>query len=371
MMKMKSKKIGTVCVLFGGVSTEHIISLRSAYNVILSLKKAGYTVVPVGITRTGKWVLFTGEDTCILDGTWEESTAPSVMVSYSGGISVRDFISGIAGGVPDVIFPVIHGINCEDGTVQGLLELSGIPYVGCNVLASAAGMDKLHSKRIFKAAGIPQCRFIAATRTEITGGMDKLENGISRKVGYPCFLKPNNGGSSVGTRRVDTPAELRTALLETSVFDFITLVEEWIPAREVEAAVIGNESPKVAFLGEILTAEDVQYYDYKTKYFNAEGSSLCIPANISPAAASRIRRYAKKAYMALGCSGLSRVDFFIDKRDGRILINEINTLPGFTPISLFPKAWELSGLPPEKLVAKLCVYAVSYKNSRSRLETIE
>lgn len=369
-MKKKKTKIETVCVLFGGVSTEHIISLRSAYNVILSLKKAGFKVVTVGISRTGKWVLFMGEDACILDGTWEEYSTPSIMVSYTGGISVHDFIAGIAGVVPDVIFPVIHGINCEDGTVQGLLELSGIPYVGCNVLASAAGMDKIHSKRIFRTAGIPQCRFIAATRTEITGSMDKLERNVSRKIGYPCFIKPNNGGSSVGAMRVDSPEELKGALLETSAFDFVTLIEEWIPAREVEAAVIGNELPKVALLGEILTAEDIQYYDYNTKYFNAEGSTLCIPADITPAAAARIRRYAKKAYMALGCSGLSRVDFFIDKRDGRILINEINTLPGFTPISLFPKAWELSGLPPEKLVVKLCEYAVLYKTSRSRLETI-
>ncbi|MHB8961709.1 MAG: D-alanine--D-alanine ligase family protein [Saccharofermentanales bacterium] len=368
--KRVKNKVRTVCVLFGGVSTEHIISLRSAYNVIFSLKKAGFQVVPVGITRTGRWIRFTGEDSRILDGTWEEETSPTTAIRSSDGISVRDFIAGVSGIIPDVIFPVIHGINCEDGTVQGLLELSGIPYVGCNVLASAAGMDKLHSKRIFRTAGIPQCRFIAATRAEIHGNIARLESKVSRRIGYPCFLKPNNGGSSVGTMRVDSPGQLRSALLETSVYDSVTLVEEWIPAREVEAAVIGNESPKVALLGEVLTAEDIQYYDYHTKYFNAEGSRLCIPADITPAAAARIRRYAKKAYMALGCSGLSRVDFFIDKRDGRILINEINTLPGFTPISLFPKAWELSGLPPEKLVAKLCSYAVSYKNSRQRLETI-
>jgi D-alanine-D-alanine ligase len=369
-MKSKSTKIRTVCVLFGGVSTEHMISLRSAYNVISALRKAGFKVLPVGITASGRWARFCGPDDRILSGTWEEATEPVNLPSPVAGISIREFLCSIAGGEPDVVFPVVHGINCEDGTIQGLLELSGIPYVGCNVLASAAGMDKLHAKRIFRTAGIPQCRYLAVTRADLQRGIGKIQARIERRIGYPCFLKPNNGGSSVGTKRVDSAEGLQEALEEVSAYDYVTLVEEWIPAREIEAAVIGNDSPKVAMLGEILTAEDVAYYDYHTKYFSAEGSSVCIPAQIPPEMTTRIRRYAKKAYLALGCSGLSRVDFFVDRRDGRILINEINTLPGFTPISLFPKAWALSGLPPEKLVARLCTYAVSYKNSRSRLETI-
>ncbi len=368
--KRKARKIRTVCVLFGGVSTEHIISLRSAYNVVQSLRKAGFRVIPVGITTGGKWVRFEGDDSRILDGTWDEPACASAAARPAAGPSLRDFVIGAAGAVPDVIFPVIHGINCEDGTVQGVLELSGIPYVGCHVLASAAGMDKIHSKRIFKAAGIPQCRFIAVSRDEIRDGIGTVAGRVARRIGFPCFLKPNNGGSSVGTRRVDTAADLRDALLETSVYDYWTVVEEFIPAREIEAAVIGNDSPKVAMPGEILTAADVPYYDYDTKYFKAGGSSVRIPADLSPADTARIRRYAKKAYRALGCSGLARVDFFIDRRDGRILINEINTLPGFTPISLFPKAWEMSGLPPEKLVVKLCRYAVSYQDSRSRREVL-
>ena len=196
----------TVCVLFGGVSTEHLISGRSAFNIISGLKKANYNVVCVGITKKGKWIRYDGEIQAIYDGTWEENMGPvetPCLTKKNGiGISVKDFLVAVAGCEPDVVFPAVHGINCEDGTLQGLLELSGIPYVGCGVLASAIGMDKLQAKRVFQLARIPQCKYFSLARKDIEKNMALSIQKIEKKISYPCFLKPNNGGSSLGTRRV-------------------------------------------------------------------------------------------------------------------------------------------------------------------------
>ncbi|MHB1484950.1 MAG: D-alanine--D-alanine ligase family protein [Saccharofermentanales bacterium] len=371
---MKTRSIRSICILFGGVSTEHLISGRSAYNIITTLQKRKLNITCVGITKSGQWIRYNGDDRAILDGTWEEKINPSEPLSLiqSGisGFSVRDFLVTIIGNVPDVIFPAVHGINCEDGTLQGLLELSGIPYVGCGVLASAVCMDKIHAKKIFAAARIPQCKYIGIQRTDIKKDISACISRIEMKIGYPCFLKPNNGGSSVGTKSAKNREELQSALREVAVFDRNVLVEEFIPCREIEAAVMGNEKPKVATLGEVVTAQNVEYYDYQTKYFDPDGATVCIPAALDPKVEGSIRKYAKKAYLAAGCAGLSRIDFFIDQRNGRIYINEINTLPGFTAISLFPKAWEASGLPIERLLMKLCELAVSEQKSKTRLEII-
>ena len=364
----------TVCVLFGGVSTEHLISGRSAFNIINGLKKARYHVVSVGITKKGKWIRYDGDLQAIYDGTWEEeavSRPTPVLVDDSGsGLSVKDFLTTVAGCVPDVVFPAVHGINCEDGTLQGLLELSGIPYVGCGVLASAAGMDKLQAKRMFQLAKIPQCRYVSLQRKDIEHDIEQAMDKVEKKVPYPCFLKPNNGGSSVGTRRAKGRAELKEGLMDVMRYDRTVLVEEFIPCREIETAVLGNEIPKVAMIGEILTSQNVEYYDYKAKYFDPDGAVVCIPANLPEAASKEIARYAKKAYKALGCAGLARVDFFIDRRNDRVYINELNTLPGVTPISLFPKAWDASGIPMDILVKKLCDLAVAEKKSKARLELV-
>ncbi len=364
----------TVCVLFGGVSTEHLISGRSAYNIISGLEKAKYKVVCVGITKKGKWIRYEGDLQTILDGTWEENAdamkSPFILKNYENGISIKDFLTTIIGCVPDVIFPAVHGINCEDGTLQGLLELSGFPYVGCGVLASAIGMDKLQARRNFQLAKIPQCRYIALQRRNVVKNLAQAIAKVEKKIPYPCFLKPNNGGSSVGTRSAKNRKELEDALLDVARYDHTILVEEFVPCREIEAAVIGNESPKVAMLGEILTAQNVEYYDYKAKYFDPNGATVCIPANLSPEMMKNITRYAKKAYKSLGCAGLARVDFFIDKRNDRIYINELNSLPGFTAISLFPKAWAASGVPIESLLKKLCDFAIAEKKSKERLEIL-
>ncbi len=369
-----SNKISTVCVLFGGVSTEHLISGRSAYNIINGLKSAGFKVINVGITKSGKWIRYDGDLEQIRLGDWEDNLVASIshLTSEQGsiGVSVKDFLYMIIGCIPDVIFPAVHGINCEDGTLQGLLELSGIPYVGCGVLASAAGMDKVHAKRVFQAAKIPQCKYLAVQRSDIEKDIEKVVLKIERKIAYPCFLKPNNGGSSVGTQSAKDREGLYLALVEVAKYDRIVLVEEFIPCREIEAAVLGNDRPKVAMLGEVLTAGDIEYYDYKTKYFDPDGAQVCIPANVSPKVSNTISRYAKKAYLALSCAGLSRVDFFIDQRNDRIYLNEINTLPGFTPISLFPKAWDTSGVPLNKLLKSLCELAILEKKSKARLEIL-
>ena len=364
----------TVCVIFGGVSTEHLISQRSAYNIIKGLRKAGYNVSRVGITKMGEWLAFEGDDEAVLDGSWEDlSTEKSFeknVVIRGKGVTVQDFLISIIGVKPDIIFPAVHGINCEDGTLQGMLELSKIPYVGCDVVSSAMAMNKLYAKQIFKAANIPQCKYFPVDRSLIKKDAEKAAKKAEEKIGYPCFLKPNSGGSSVGTYIAKDFSELSRYLVEASEYDSIVLVEEFIDCREIEAAVLGNDNPKIAKIGEIINNSNSEYYDYETKYFDPNGSVVAIPANLDEEQIKKIRRYAKKAFKSLGCSGLARVDFFIDKSNGDIMINEVNTLPGFTPISLYPKAWEASGFPIEKLVTKLCELAHERIKARSRLEIL-
>ncbi len=363
-----------VLVLFGGVSTEHLISLRSAFNIIGGLRQAGCRVQAVGIAQNGDWLAYRGPDEGIPDGSWEalarvEAAAQPIIAVQSP----RDFIKQFYGEIPDVIFPAVHGINSEDGTLQGLLELTGIPYVGCGVLASAAGMDKLHAKTVFKAARIPQCRYLAVTRSDITRNPEKTAARIAAKIGFPCFLKPSNGGSSVGTKRADSLNTLTEALVEVADYDSVVIVEEFLIASEIEVAVMGNETQKTAVIGEVSTSASVEYYDYEAKYFKADGAQVSLPANLPPELSAKVRRYALKAYKALGCRGLSRVDFFLTMKNGepdRLYLNEVNTLPGFTPISIFPKAFAASGVSLDQLVKKLCQYAVAEKKSRSRRELI-
>jgi len=364
----------TVCVIFGGVSTEHLISQRSAYNIIKALRKAGYNISLVGITKMGEWLAFEGEDEAVLDGSWEDlSTEKSFeksVVIRGKGVTIQDFLISVIGNKPDLIFPAVHGINCEDGTLQGMLELSKIPYVGCDVVSSAMAMNKLYAKQIFKSVNIPQCKYVPIERSLIGKDIEKAAKRAEEKIGYPCFLKPNSGGSSVGTYVAKNFEELKKYLIEACAYDSIVLVEEFIDCREIEAAVLGNENPRIAKIGEIVNTSESDYYDYQTKYFDPDGAVVVIPAALDEEQTKKIRRYAKKAFKALGCSGLARVDFFIDKKNGDIMINEVNTLPGFTPISLFPKAWEISGMPIEKLVKQLCELAHERSKATSRLEIL-
>lgn len=360
-----------ILVLFGGVSTEHLISCRSAYNIITGLRRAGYQVIRTGITTDGRWGKFEGPDEDILNMKWENQLTFSLCVDGSP-FSVRDFLVAAAGGVvPDVVFPAVHGINCEDGALQGFLELCGLPYVGSGVLSSAILMDKLYAKRLFSRARIPQCKYTSATRMDIRNDSQAVANRVVQDVGLPCFLKPSNGGSSVGTMKASTLPELISALCEVSSYDRTVLIEQYVHAREIEVAVMGNEKPLASVAGEISTDNSVPFYDYQTKYFSASGASVYLPAEIDEDLMKRVRRLAVKAYKIAGAKGLSRVDFFLDKESGALYLNEINTLPGFTAISLFPKAWEASGVPLDKLMVKLVKYACKEHENKKRVECIE
>jgi D-alanine-D-alanine ligase len=367
----RSTMAKTILVLFGGVSTEYIVSLRSAFNIIGGLRKAGYKLVRVGIAPDGDWLRFDGPDEDILSDRWQ-TAARAAAASYSlqPVRSPRDFIVNLCGCVPDCIFPAVHGINCEDGALQGLLTLAGIPYVGCGILASAAGMDKLHAKTIFRQARLPQCRYTSALREEIGRDPAAVADRVAAAVGFPCFLKPSNGGSSVGTCRAADRDTLIQGLQEVCAFDRVVVIEEFVKAREIEVAILGNDKPRAAVVGEVATSDQVDYYDYEAKYFKSDGAAVIVPAKLDSAMASRVRRLAVKAYKALGCAGLARVDFFLGREDNRLMINEINTLPGFTPISIYPQAFAASGVPLDQLVKKLCQLAIAAHRDNARRELI-
>lgn len=343
-----------IAVIFGGKSSEHEISRVSASYVISMIPKERYELVTIGITKSGRWFRYSGPAQKIADGSWEKdennvtafiAPAPSVhglIVINKDGTTEKVYL--------DAVFPVLHGKNGEDGTLQGLLEMSEIPYVGCGVLASAECMDKVSTNIMFEHAGIDQAKFTWFYSCDYEADPDKciaqVENDLS---GYPVFVKPANAGSSVGVSKAHNRDELVSAIEKAAKEDSRILIEENIVGKEVECAVLGNKDPFVSVPGQIAPA--AEFYDYDAKYNNAE-SKLFIPAHISDETAEKVRGIAAKAYLALGCEGLSRVDFFVTD-DDRILLNEINTLPGFTSISMYPKLMEASGIPSDELTEKL------------------
>lgn len=342
-----------VCVLFGGVSPEHEVSLRSAESVLNHMDAEKYNIFPVGITKKGDWVLFGGTDYSELPtGRWLENPANrraaispvrgQGLLSFEGDCVVRELI--------DVVFPVLHGENGEDGAVQGLLQLAGIPYVGSNVSASAVSMDKTFTKLVADSAGVPQAAWELVRSHELKSRMDAILDGIETRFAYPVFVKPAGTGSSVGVSKARDREQLSQALLDAGKFDEKILVEEFIDGVEVEVAVMGNGSPVASVCGEIDSG--AEFYDYDAKYVT-DTSVAYIPARISAEAEETTRELAVKVYSAIGCRGLSRVDFFVKKADGAIVLNEINTLPGFTSISMFPKLFEASGIPYHELVDEL------------------
>lgn len=258
-----------------------------------------------------------------------------------------------------MVFPVLHGCNGEDGTIQGLFELAGIPYVGCGVLASAVGMDKIYAKIIFEKAGIPQADYLYFTRKEIYGDVEGVVDKIEEKFSYPVFVKPSNAGSSVGVSKAHDKNELKEALIYAARYDRKVLIEEFINGREVECAVLGNDDPVASTVGEIIPGNE--FYDYKAKYID-NTSKIKIPADLPEETVEQIRNYAVKAFKALDCSGLARVDFFVHKETGKVYINEINTMPGFTSISMYPMLWEESGISYPELIEKLIDLAVQRYN---------
>ena len=348
----------SVCILFGGMSPEHEVSLRSAESVLNNIDHEKYNVFPVGITKDGDWMLFGGKDYAELPaGTWMNNAANcraaispirgQGLLRFEGDCVVRERI--------DVVFPVMHGENCEDGAVQGLLELAGIPYVGPHVAASAVAMDKTLTKLVVDQAGIPQAAWHLVRSSELEHHVDHVVAALEQKFTYPMFVKPAGTGSSVGVSKAANREALCDALHAAAKFDTKILVEEFIDGREIEVAVMGNDSPAASVCGEIDSG--AEFYDYEAKYVT-DTSVAYIPARISEEVEEQVRELAVNVYSAIGCQGLSRVDFFVTYEGNRIVFNEINTLPGFTSISMYPKLFAASGIPYAQLIDELLKLAM-------------
>lgn len=348
----------SVCILFGGMSPEHEVSLRSAESVLNHMDPEKYNIFPVGITKKGDWILFTGKDYSMLpSGQWQDypnnrrATISPVrgqgLLSFEGDCVVRERI--------DVVFPVLHGENGEDGAMQGLLQMAGIPYVGPHVAASAVAMDKTLTKLVVDHAGIPQAAWLLVRNSDLENRMDHTLDTIEKRFSYPVFVKPAGTGSSVGVNKAADREQLRRALLEAGAYDEKILVEEFIRGREVEVAVMGNGSPVASVCGEIDSGAD--FYDYDAKYIT-DTSVAYIPARIPEDVEEQVREAAVQVYSVIGCKGLSRVDFFVTYDDNRVVFNEINTLPGFTSISMYPKLFAASGIPYNQLIDELLKLAL-------------
>ena len=351
------KKV-SVCILFGGISPEHEVSLRSAESVLNNIDKSKYNVFPLGITKEGDWILFGGEDYSMLPkGTWKNhpdnrraAISPvrgQGLLSFEGESIVRERI--------DVVFPVIHGENGEDGAMQGLLQMAGIPYVGPHVAASAVAMDKTLTKLVVDHAGVPQAAWQLVRASELDNHMENTLTELEMRFRYPMFVKPAGTGSSMGVSKAADREALRAALLCAAKYDQKILVEEFIHGREIEVAVMGNDNPVASICGEIDSGAD--FYDYDAKYIT-DTSTAYIPARISDEVAEIVREAAVRVYSAIGCQGLSRVDFFVTYEENRVVFNEINTIPGFTSISMYPKLFEASGIPYPQIIDELIRLAV-------------
>ncbi|MDR0958527.1 MAG: D-alanine--D-alanine ligase [Clostridiales bacterium] len=357
-MENSAKK--TVAVLFGGVSNEHDVSVVSANNVIANIPKDKYTVAPVYITKDGEWLLYDG-GAAIADVKWVVHGTPAVLSpdKKCGGIlrTVGDKAKMIR---IDVVFPLIHGRNGEDGTVQGLCELAGLPYVGCGVLSSAACMDKTFTKIIAKSAGVNQADFIVCKKSEIQNedSLNEIIKKIRYKLGYPCFVKPARGGSSIGISKAENKESLKEALFTAAKEDDKILVEKAIIGRELECAVLGNENPITSVIGEITYSDT--FYTYDAKYNSKDSKTLTDPV-LQEGVAERIQQEALKVYSALECSGMARVDFFYDEEKDKIIFNEINTVPGFTNISMYSMLWAHAGISFPELVDRLITLAFEKK----------
>lgn len=352
---MSGKRILHVLLLVGGRSPEHPISLRSGATVLDGLTEAGHRVTLVGITRDGLWVhgdslagqLQAARATIAeLDGSASTPVALVWTGSATRLVALGGQDLGPAGDPVDVVFPMVHGPNGEDGTLQGLLELARVPYVGCGPTASALAMDKLAMKTLCAGAGIPQVEFFSAGSDDA----EALNGKVAASFGYPCYVKPANLGSSVGVSRVRDAGEMAGALAEARRYDDRVIVERGCDAREIEVAILGSKPGELSPVGEILPADG--YYDFESKYVDAT-AGLRAPTEIPADAEAELRRVAFAAWELIGGRGLSRIDFFLEKSTGKVLLNEINTIPGFTAISMYPRLWAAAGLPLAPLVDRL------------------
>jgi len=370
---MRRLRIG---VLFGGRSTEHEVSILSAQSIIAAMDPDRFEVVPLYIDKSGRWLFGGSLKRLIGDDAARQyvylppdPTQHSLVHARNGTESLSPLVGvGRGGGLPelDVIFPVFHGLNGEDGTIQGVLELANIPYVGAGVLGSALGLDKVYMKRAFAAVGLPIVDYIAITRRRYEEDPDAFIKLVEERIGYPCFSKFANSGSSVGTTKAHDRAELAAGLRLAATFDRKILVERAVDARELEVSVLGNDEPEASVVGEVVPAHE--FYDYEAKYLD-EGSRLLIPAPIDAGVAEKVRAMAIEAFQAVDAAGMARVDFFLERTTGRIVLNELNTIPGFTRISMYPKLWEASGLAYPKLIERLVELAIERFNDKQRSQT--
>lgn len=349
-----------VAVLFGGQSDEHDVSLRSAQTIMEALDPDRYEVVPVGITREGQWVA-NGDPLKALQSispmfalkAGDEAPGDADAGSSTHVVAVEVGGSGLPAGLTetvDIVFPALHGPKGEDGTVQGMLELAGVPYIGSGVLGSAVAMDKVVTKNLLTQAGLPQVPWVQVLRRDWERDQEAIEQLVGERLGYPCFVKPANMGSSVGVGKARNPAELHDALREASRFDRKLVIEQGVNAREIELAVLGNDDPIVSVAGEVVPAGE--FYDYNAKYID-DDAQLIIPARLDREVLAYMQELAIAAFQALDLAGLARVDFFLEKETDRVFINEVNTIPGFTSISMYPMLWEASGVPLAELVDRL------------------
>ena len=401
MVEKQQKRKIRVGLIFGGRSGEHDVSLASAQSVMANLDKEKYEVVPIGITQQGTWLLGT-EPTKLIEarqrGDSEEvvqseevrrpqgSPLPStgsieattkglsvpVPVTLTGDPTLRRLVSLHSdealgeNAVIDVIFPVLHGTYGEDGTLQGLLEMANVPYVGCGVLGAALGMDKEKMKMIFQTAGLPVCDYLVYRRSEWERAPESILDAIEQRLGYPNFVKPANLGSSVGINKAHDRTELEQAINVAAEYDRKIVIEKGLNCRELECAVLGNDEPIASVVGEVIASNE--FYDYDAKYLDNKSQTI-IPADLPRETAEEVRRQAIKAFLALDLSGLARVDFFLERATGQVYINEVNTMPGFTQISMYPKLWEASGIPYKELLDRLIELGIERYEDKQRNRT--
>ena len=379
----KKLRIG---VIFGGRSAEHEVSLRSAEAVLGALDRARYDVTLIGITRAGRWLPLEAPDGEVdpaklmlpfanpeaTDNTTHAALLPDPSIRGLAEIIEAEPGMGLEFGQPlDVIFPVLHGPYGEDGTMQGLLELANVPYVGPGVMASAVSMDKVVQREVCRQNGLPVIDFVQLKRRDwqATEGNEParaiIRSSIEAQIGYPCFVKPVNMGSAVGVSKARNAAELDKALNEAARYDRKLMVEKAVNPRELEVAVLGNDEPIASVVGEISYSSE--FYDYKTKY-HTEDNAYYIPANISSEQSEQLRELAIKAYLALDCAGMTRVDFFLDRDSGQIYLNEVNTIPGFTSVSMYPMLWQASGITYPELVDRLIKLALERHADKNKNE---
>lgn len=368
---MTKRKRLRVALLFGGKSTEHEVSLTSTVGILKHINQDKYYVLPVKISKRGRWLLLSDPTSLdSVEGLARAEGVPVVIgdpearglfrIRKSSDRSPSDVFSYLP---VDVAFPILHGTFGEDGTIQGLLSMADLPFVGAGVLASALGMDKIMMKQMFFQNELPSADFMWFLRKDWKTSAEAIQNGVKEEIGFPCFIKPANSGSSVGVFKVHNEKEFPELVNRAAEYDRKILVEKAIDARELECSVLGNDKPEASVVGEIIASKE--FYDYEAKYQSEESRSL-IPADIPEKIANKVRQLAVKAFKAVDCAGMGRIDFLLERGSNHIFVNEINTIPGFTPISMYPKLWEASGISYTELIDRLIELALERHEDLTR-----